>query len=118
LANPNRGQIALSVGGLEYKLSFSVNSLCELEAELDLPIASIIAILQNPKEIQMKFLRALLWAGLQDHHDDVTLKQAGIIVTDMGIKPAMEAVGQAFRLAFPEPPKEAKAKPNPRKAGA
>lgn len=118
MANPNRGQVALNVGDLEYKLSFSVNSLCELEAALDLPIATIITTIQNPKEVRLRFIRALMWAGLQDYHDEVTLKDAGLIVTDIGIQPAMEAVGTAFKLAFPDAPKGGKASANPPTARA
>lgn len=118
MANPNRGQVALKAGDGEYMLSYSVNSLCELEDALDLPIASIITTMQNPEKLRMKFIRALMWAGLQDRHDEVSITDAGLIITDVGIKSAMEAVQQAFKLAFPDAPKGVKAPKNPPKAEA
>jgi hypothetical protein len=114
MANPNRGEVALAAGGRAYKLSFSVNALCELEEELDKPVAEIVAAFQDEKHVRLGSIRVLLWAALRDHHDEVTIKEAGLIATDAGIQPVVEAIGQAFRLAFPE----AKGSANPRKAKA
>lgn len=118
MANPNRGQVALKAGDRDYMLSYSVNSLCELEDELELPIASIVTTMQTPDKLRMTFVRALVWAGLQDHHDDVSIKDAGLIIGDAGFQPSMEAVREAFKLAFPDAQKGAKAKANPPKARA
>lgn len=118
MANPNRGQVALKAGDREYMLSYSVNSLCELEDELELPIASIVTTMNDPEKLRMKFVRALVWAGLQDHNADVSIKDAGIIIGTVGFQPAMEAVRGAFKIAFPDAEKGAKAKANPPKAGA
>lgn len=118
MANPNRGQVALKSGDREYMLSYSVNSLCELEDELELPIASIVTTMQNPEKLRMKYVRALMWAGLQDRHDDVSIIDAGLIIGDVGMQSAMEAIRQAFKLAFPDAPKGAKTPKNPPKAEA
>lgn len=115
MANPNRGQVALTVGELELKLSFSVNALCELEDLLGQPVAKIAAGLKDPENVRLATVRALVWAALRDHHDEVTLKGAGTIASDAGVPAVMAAVGKAFSLAFPEakenarPPKAAKA---------
>jgi hypothetical protein len=112
MSNPHRGSIALQAGDRAYTLSFSVNAICELEAELDKPVTEIIAGIQDPKQLRLSSVRALVWAALRDHHEDVTIKDAGRITTDAGIQAAVEKVGEAFRLAFPE----AKGKTNPPKA--
>lgn len=114
MANPHRGSVALQAGDRAYTLSFSVNAICELEAELDKPVSEIIASIQDPKQLRLSSVRALVWAALRDHHEDVTVKDAGIITTDAGIQVAVEKVGEAFKLAFPE----AKGKANPPKAAA
>lgn len=114
MANPLRGSVALQAGDRAYALSFSVNAICELEAELDKPVAEIIASLQNPDQLRMGTVRALVWAALRDHHDEVSITDAGRLITDVGFKPAIAKVGEAIRLAFPE----AKGKANPRKAAA
>ncbi len=114
MANPNRGAVKLLAAGTTYNLSFSVNAICELEEELDKPIAEIIASIQKPDQLRMVSVRALVWAALRDHHEDLAIKEAGLIVTDAGFQVAIEKVGEAIRLAFPE----AKGKANPRKAAA
>lgn len=112
MANPQRGVVGLEAGGATYQLSFSVNAICELEAELDKPVAEIIASLQTPEQLRMASVRALVWAALRDHHEELTIKDAGRIATEAGIGAAVQKVGEAIRLAFPE----AKGKANPRKA--
>ncbi len=115
MANPHRGSVALQSGDRAYTLSFSVNALCELEAELDKPVSEIIAEIQNPKQVRMNSIRALVWAALRDHHEDVSIKDAGLIATDAGMQVCVEKIGEAFRLAFPGAPK-AGGKENPQKA--
>src|SRR5690606_738772 len=114
MANPHRGSVALQAGDRAYTLSFSVNAICELETELDKPIADIVASIQDPTKLRLSSVRALVWAALRDHHEAVTVKEAGEIATDAGVQLAVEKVGEAFRLAFPE----AKGKANPPKAKA
>lgn len=115
MANPNRGEVALKVGDLEYKLSFSINAICELEDALDMPVAKVAEALNDSANIRMSMIRTVVWAALRDRHEAVTIKEAGQIATDAGIPFVMEAIGKAFALAFPEahgkgnPPKAAKA---------
>lgn len=114
MANPNRGEVALLVGDREYKLSFSINAICELEDALDIPVAKVADKLNDAANIRMSLIRTVVWAALRDHHEAVTVKEAGQIATDAGIPVVMEAIGRAFTLAFPEangsanPPKAAK----------
>ncbi|WP_173931391.1 GTA-gp10 family protein [Chelativorans sp. Marseille-P2723] len=116
MANPHRGSVALQVGGRAYTLSFSVNALCELEDALGQPVAQIANALNDPDTARLSTVRALVWAGLRDHHDEVGVKEAGDIITDAGIPACMEAIGKAFKAAFPE--QEAKENARPRKAKA
>lgn len=95
-------------------MSFSVNALCELEDHLGMPVAKIASGMENPENVRMSTVRALVWAGLRDHHPDLQLREAGDIATEAGIPACMEVVGKAFGLAFPE----AEATANPQKAKA
>jgi hypothetical protein len=115
MANPNRGSVALQVGDRAYTLSYSINALCELEDLLDQPVAAIVKAIQKPDELRMHSVRALLWAGLQDHHEGLTVKEAGMIISEAGVQAAVAKAGEAFRLAFPVQT-EGGAKANPRKA--
>ncbi|WP_037437161.1 GTA-gp10 family protein [Sinorhizobium fredii] len=115
MANPNRGSVALQVGDRAYTLSFSINALCELEDLLDKPVAAIVEAIQKPTELRMSSVRAIIWAGLQDHHEGLSVKEAGQIASEAGTQAALAKVGEAFRLAFPQPT-QGGAKANPRKA--
>jgi hypothetical protein len=114
MANPHRGEVALKAGGEAYKFSYSVNALCELEDALDQPVAKIAVSLRDPASVRWSVIRALVWAGLRDHHQDVTIEQAGDICEAAGLGEVMVAIGAAFDIAFPEN-KKGKAE-NPRKA--
>lgn len=113
MANPHRGSVALQAGDRAYTLSFSINALCELEDALDKPVSEIVATIQDPAKVRLSGVRMLLWAGLRDHHPEVTVAEAGEIATDAGFTVAVEKIGEAFKLAFPAA-KEGKVKPNPR----
>lgn len=103
MANPHRGGVSLQAGGATYTLSFSVNALCELEAQMGgTPMPKIAASLQSADGVSMSMVRTLVWAALRDHHRDVDERGAGDIVSDAGIEPVMEAIGEAFQLAFPQ----------------
>lgn len=115
MANPHRGSVALQVGDRAYTLSFSVNALCELEDHLGQPVAKIAETLNDPEAVRLTTVRALVWAALLDHHEDVDLRQAGHIATEATIPACMEAIGNAFHLAFPTPA-EAKEDARPQKA--
>ena len=114
MANPFRGAVELKAGEQTYRLSYSINALCELEDAAGEPIAKLANSLNDPENVRLTTVRNLIWAGLLDHHE-VTLKDAGEIATEAGIPAAMEAVGKALSLAFPEQP-DASEKPRPRKA--
>lgn len=115
MANPHRGSVAIQVGDRAYTLAFTVNALCELEDVLGKPVAKIADGLSDPNNVRMSTVRALLWAGLQDHHPGTDLKAAGLIASEAGIPVVMEAIGKAFSLAFPE---AETATANPKKATA
>lgn len=114
MANPHRGSVSLQAGDRAYTLSFSINALCELEDAFDAPVAKIAADMDKAENVRIKSVRLLVWAGLRDHHEEVDLKGAGLIATEAGIPACMAAIGQAFKLAFPD--REGKKTPRPPKA--
>jgi len=118
MANPHRGAVALQAGKSAFTLSFSVNALCELEDALGLPVAKIAAGMNDPENVRLKTVRALVWAALRDHHEEISLKEAGEIINDAGIPACMEKIGQAFQLAFPDQPEAQEEGARPQKAKA
>lgn len=118
--NPHRGEVALVNGATTYTLRFSVNAIIEMEDELGEGVNAIAEQISDAKRVRMKTIRALLWAGLRDHHPEVTQAQAGEILSDIGMAEAMEPIGRAFALAFPDQQEDGPARANgarPRKAG-
>lgn len=115
MANPHRGQVALHAGDDTYTLSFSVNAICALEEALDMPVAKIGGMLDDPDKMRMALMRTVVWAALQDHHDALSEKDAGLVISAAGIGPTMAKIGEAFQLAFPQ---EAKVAAGKRKAAA
>ena len=111
MANPHRGGVAVRVGDDEWTFSFSINALCELEDLLDKPMPQIFASLRDEENMRMSDVRALVWAALLDHHDEITLREAGDVATKVGTPVCLEKIGKAVELAFPT-----KAAKNPQKA--
>lgn len=118
MANPYRGEVTLSAADDTFTLSYSVNAICELEEFFDgKPIGEIAESLGDGSSVKMSTIRALVWAGLRDHHPDVDLTAAGVIASKAGIPACMDAIGKAFERTFP-PAEAGKAKPRPRNAKA
>ncbi len=103
MANPFRGKVTLKAGDEQYEVSFSINAVCEIEEHFGKPIAEVGKMMQAGDAFEMKTLRFVLWAGLQDNHDDLTIKDAGNIASNAGIEECGVAISKAFELAFPQP---------------
>lgn len=103
MANAVKGEVPFDYGGRAYKLVFSANALCEMEDLTGEPAIASIASMSDPSTAKIKTLRAAMWAALRDHHADVSLKEAGNIVTGIGMAKASSLIGQVFSLAFPVP---------------
>jgi hypothetical protein len=105
MANPHRGEVALTVGDKAYTLSFGINAMCELEALLKRSIVEVALELEMvataPTTLRMSTIRAVTWAALRDHHPSITEHEAGEIVGEAGFAKVMEVVLQAIHAAFP-----------------
>lgn len=90
----------------DYRLALDFNALCLLEDE----VGPIGAAMEKIGQGSFKTLRALVWGGLQRHHEGITVKQAGEIVSDVGFDKAFDAIVAAMQSAFPPVSAEGKAK--------
>ena len=101
MGNPLRGEATFEVDGKQYRVRFSWNAAAVYEETAGRPLSD--ALLDVARErFSAKSLRAMLWAGLQDEHEDVTLKDAGRLIDKMGRKEAQRVMGVALRYFFPE----------------
>lgn len=115
MANAHRGEVDVEVPSGTYTMRFSTNAICELEDRVDLGIAEIIARLEDAARMRMSLLRAVVWAGLRGSRPDITIDQAGEVITEAGMTAIVEKVGEAFRLAFPDASGGGEARPRPRR---
>lgn len=106
MANPHKGDVPLEVGSKTYTLCYSHLALVKLENLLDKNVVQIMGELQAARDnIRIGTVVALLWAGLQKHHPDVSYDDAAGLLDDMdgGAAAAMETIGRSFEKAFAAP---------------
>lgn len=103
MAKELRGQATFKIDGTAYRMSYSFNAIAEIEDVLDDTMDNIVARLQDPKGIRISLARTVFWGGLLDHHPEITVKEAGAIMTRLGIVRSLELVAEAINRSFPEP---------------
>ena len=129
MANPERGEVAVTIGGAEYTLRFSTNAIVALETETGeraIPFVKrlgtdIRAPHERPEtkdktkdgradeprlvsDIGIGDLRVLTWAGLRDHHAQLSVADVGDLMDQArqeGLALA-EPVMEAFMVAMVE----------------
>lgn len=68
----------IKAGANQYRLEYNMNSICDFEDITGLQVAYI-----TKRSLSgLNTLRALFWAGLQEHQPDLKLKDAGNIIQD------------------------------------
>jgi hypothetical protein len=106
MANPHRGEVSFKTPDAEYTLVLSTNALCELEAETEKSLPSIMRDIERVTTV-----RALLWALLRTKHPDVALAQAGDIIDGAGMAKTTDAIMRAISAAQPKATKGGTANP-------
>lgn len=101
---PNKGAVTLAVGDTQHSLRFSTNAMVLFEETYGQNFTSVESFARGVDvgSVSFRCLRALIYAGLSDD-TDITLKQAGAVIDDVGFPEAMRVVLEAVRIAFPEP---------------
>jgi hypothetical protein len=98
MANPAKGEVALPAGDQTYTLKLGTNALAELTGMLSIGLAEVQSALSAGR---VDVIRAVMWAALRKHHS-LNLMEVGDLIDDVGFDAALEAVGNALKLAFPE----------------
>ena len=101
MPNVLRGEAAFEVDGKTYRVRHSWNSAAEYEEAAGKPLSDALLDIAREK-LSARSLRAMLWAGLQEHHADVSLKEAGRLIDRMGRAEAQRVMAVALRYFFPE----------------
>ncbi len=77
-------------------LNYDANALVSFEEQTGITMGGIVDTFSDQSKISMKFIRAMLWAGLLKTNRNITLPEAGDILSDAGMEDAMKAVQVAF----------------------
>jgi hypothetical protein len=91
MANTRRGEVNLQ----GHTLCFDTNAMCTLEEVLQ--VDSIQALAEKlAAKPSLRMLRQIVHVGLQRHDAELTLEQAGDVISDVGLSAATEAVVAAM----------------------
>jgi hypothetical protein len=105
MANPHRGEVALTADDKSYTLCFSINEMCAIEALLKRTIVEIALELEmmqrSPVTMNMTTIRAVMWAALRRHQRGISEEEAGDILAIVGFAEVMKLVLAAIHAAFP-----------------
>lgn len=81
MANRLFGEAELDLGeGQSYTLRFDFNSLAEAEDAADMGIEEMLESV-NSGSPRLRVAKALLWGALRHHHPDITLDEAGDLLS-------------------------------------
>lgn len=103
MANPIRCEATLDVPGRAspLRLKWTWNAAVEFEQLVGRPITDALDHVAQGK-LSAVNLRGLLWAGLREHHGDITPRQVGEIIDQVGRANAMRVMTSALAYFFPE----------------
>lgn len=102
MANKDRGEVTLQAGDVTHIIRFTINSLCNLEDAMGMPITKIGTELDagaKTKTIKLGTLRTILKHGLIE---EKTLDEVGDIIGEAGLPAVMTAIAAGIAQAFPK----------------
>lgn len=99
MSNPHKGTVTFEADGGTFTLKLSTNALVELEQALGSGIDTIGAMMADQSMAKLKTLRLMFWAALTDHHEGMTLKDAGDLIDAIGVVRAGDLVMEAFNVS-------------------
>ncbi|NVK57325.1 MAG: hypothetical protein HWE26_17110 [Alteromonadaceae bacterium] len=103
---PFRGETRFNALSQDWVLLFDFNALALFEEERGVPALDVIAALEDEdKPPRISDLRLLLWVGLVRHQPEVTLQQAGDIMSE-----APTALMEGISAALPPAPTKGRGK--------
>lgn len=87
MANPERGQVALTVGDRTYTLVTDMDAICQVEALMSAAegrVVPYVEVVLGAAQHSQRHVRAIVWGALRQHHEDITLEQAGGLIVQAG----------------------------------
>lgn len=96
------GEVPLVVGGKTFTLLFKSYAIAQIETALDMSMYQLAVELEDPTKRRLNTLGVALWAGLQQHHPELTQRDAFDILDTGGMQVVGTALGTAMQFAFPD----------------
>ncbi len=87
MANRQKGETRLTVGGVDYTLRLTTDAAAQLEdaaSEMLKREVFLPEILTRVGKGSVKTTRLFIWAALLHHHPDITIEQARVIIDEAG----------------------------------
>lgn len=119
MSNSKRGEIGYEIDGERHILRISTNEWCALEDLHDKPTNELLAEFMTSlqaERLNMRFVRSFFWAAMLGENPDATEKDAGVVMSDLGLTEAAGLLGRAIAASMPDakegnenPPKAGKA---------
>lgn len=108
MANRQKGEVSFDAKGKTWVMCFSVNAMCEIEAETGMPIVALANSLQDENGVSLTVMRTLFHHGVVDCD---SAEMAGELMHNIGINKVGDLIGEAFGAAFPDASDEVEGKP-------
>jgi hypothetical protein len=86
MANPQKGEVPLTVKGQQYLLVLNTNAIAALEAVISTPDRDVVLseVLFSMARGSHRYTRAFVWACLRRDHKTMTLEQTGDLIDAAG----------------------------------
>lgn len=105
MANHLAGEVEVKALGKTLTFRLGVNEMLELQSDLGLADKddSFLACFDEDKLRNLGVVRKIVRFGLKRDHPDLTLEEAGDIITELGLAKLQAVIKQALKWALPEP---------------
>lgn len=97
--NESSGVFKLETKSKTYRFKFTYNAICAFEEHSNKTIMDVFNQMSKGA-VSFTDLRTLLWVSLLEFHEDMTVKDAGSIIDEIGITPAIEKLSEAISKRF------------------
>lgn len=99
MANSFKGEVSLTYQGKEYTMALDFNAMCDFEEKTGKNALHTLEGFESKDGagVSATDMRVLMWAGLKQFHEDMTLPMAGKIMSEN-----IDAVSRAAAAASPE----------------
>ena len=97
MANPERGEVDLEIGGKTYTLALGVGALREIQKVVHTGDRRVTfkEVILGAADGDIEYLAVLVWGGLRRHHKEITLTQVDDLLDELGGMRAIQTVVEA-----------------------